>query len=241
MTRQTEKPSLAAQRHASSRHQGRAWSGCVFLSLLRSTACLLAALLLCLPERGAALQTGAELYSSTFTTFRNASERERFWTQMRGHNITEYVDDSSLPELQLPVRRVALCITGGARGFPLQSLGLYESIRSNVRAEQRRAEAKRLGTRARPRNTAPGYPRRPGLTLLQLVDALQANLTDIYYLLELNDVSDSASRRCASAPVRHPPADASFAAQARGRVAPSTTAIATWSLRSRCCRRRWPS
>jgi hypothetical protein len=77
---------------------------------------------------------------------------------MRSARLEELHNDSSLPELQLAQRRVALCITGGARGFPLESMGLYQSIRTNV------------------------------------VDALNANVTDIYYLLELNDWSDRLAK-----------------------------------------------
>jgi hypothetical protein len=92
----------------------------------------------------------------------SATQTDAFWAAaLKLPQLPMLPDDSSLPELvtQPPgVRRVAVCVTGGARSFPLAALGIYNSIKAN------------------------------------LVDALDANVTDFFYVLELTSDTDHGGK-----------------------------------------------
>jgi hypothetical protein len=64
------------------------------------------------------------------------TERAQFWADARtSSNLTVLANDTSLPPVAPQPGyffRVAVCITGGARGFPLKSYGLYDSIKANL-------------------------------------------------------------------------------------------------------------
>jgi hypothetical protein len=64
------------------------------------------------------------------------AERTQFWADARtSSNLTLLTNDTSLPLVATEPGyffRVAVCITGGARGFPLKSYGLYDSIKDNL-------------------------------------------------------------------------------------------------------------
>jgi hypothetical protein len=75
--------------------------------------------------------------------------------------LTILPSDASLPPLNTStpaVRRVAVCVTGGARGFPIAVHGIVRSIKAN------------------------------------LVDALDANVTDFFYVLELTSETDHGGK-----------------------------------------------
>ena len=118
---------------------------------------LVLSLLLLLHAAGARY-TGHDLSSTTFTTFASPSERAAFWDAAKSARLHRLDDDVALPELRLNYTRVAVCITGGVRGFPDPAHGIVDSV-------------KRL-----------------------LVDALDANVTDFYFLLELNDAHDGGKK-----------------------------------------------
>jgi hypothetical protein len=84
-----------------------------------------------------------------------------FWSAAGQTGLHLLFNDTSLPAdapqpdgSSVPGFSVALCITGGARGFPRSELGIFDAIREHV------------------------------------VEALGANRTDIYYVLDLNSDTD---------------------------------------------------
>ena len=98
----------------------------------------LAAALCFLATQAAASYTPADFTSTSFVSRAPSAVRQAFWELAKTRNATELSNDSSLPPLPAPAdtyRSVAVCITGGARGFPLKRLGIYDSIRK-VRGRQ---------------------------------------------------------------------------------------------------------
>ena len=102
--------------------------------------------------------TEADFYATSFVQRASSATRDAFWAAAFSSSAAlELEDDSSLPPLGGAAdsyRSVAVCITGGARGFPDRGTGIFDSIKRHV------------------------------------VDSLGANLTDIYYIMELNDAAD---------------------------------------------------
>lgn len=129
---------------------------------MRRSALLSALLLLlrCSVSRGS--YTEADYFASgSFVQRASAADRDAFWKAALATAAVELDDDSSLPPLGGAAdtfRSVAVCITGGARGFPDRQTGIFDSIKKH------------------------------------LVDALGANQTDIYYIMELNDAGDALGK-----------------------------------------------
>ena len=81
----------------------------------------------------AAGHTAADLYATLFTTFAPPAERQAFWERVTSSaQLNELQNHSSLPPLGLSFARVAICVTGGARGFPLLSTGIAPAMKRHI-------------------------------------------------------------------------------------------------------------
>lgn len=127
----------------------------------------------------------AQLLRSPHSREPTAEEADRFWALARSQTrLTHLPSDESLPALGGSYRSVAVCLAGGARTFPLLDNGIVRSIKEKAS----RARRQMNGQRRLVCSLVHAAP--------QVIDALGANRTDVFYVLDTTNSSPPGKGLC---------------------------------------------